>query len=342
MRDDNILDIIYLCIAINQRATEIYLMLSKVDENEELKLFWVEMAEEEKSHADFWKIAKEIAEEHGLPHIFDNPSATRNELDQILQTVKILLERWELDQSMENALILAYRLEYNMLHPAFELLYHTLKPLAGEFDPEELYDKHINRFIKMFVQYGNTTPELELLGETIQSLWQRNKILTKLVMIDSLTGLLNRRGFLILAKELSYLSQRNKENMGILMIDIDKFKKINDKHGHPKGDEVLKGVAESLKSSVRKSDIVGRYGGEEFAILFPSILPAALERIAEVIRAGVENAQPAGIPVTVSVGVTQGIIKNDPDAELFSWIAKADERLYQAKANGRNCIVFST
>jgi diguanylate cyclase (GGDEF)-like protein len=125
----------------------------------------------------------------------------------------------------------------------------------------------------------------------------------------------------------------------MLMIDIDGFKKINDKYGHPKGDEVLKGVAEALKRNVRKSDIVGRFGGEEFIVLFPVIRPATLRRIAETIRRGVENARPAGIQVTISVGSMQGAIKGDPDAELFSWIAKADERLYRAKENGRNCVV---
>jgi len=226
-----------------------------------------------------------------------------------------------------------------MLHPAFELLYHTLKPLNGESDPEGIYDLHINRFIRMFVHYSDVSPELELLGETLRSLWERNKTLTKLVMIDSLTGLLNRRGFLILAKQLSFLALRNNENMGLLMIDIDKFKKINDAYGHPKGDKVIQGVAKSLKTSVRKSDIVGRFGGEEFIVLFPAIKPDALYKIAETIRAAVEKAHPVGIPVTISIGVKQGLMGPNPEKELFSWIAKADRRLYQAKAKGRNCVV---
>lgn len=339
MRDDNVLDIISLCIAINRRASEIYLMLSKVGDNEELKLFWTEMGREEKKHAAFWDMAKETAEAYGLPHVFDDPQETRNELEQVLQKVTILLKRWESNQIIENALILAYRLEYYMLHPAFELLYHTLKPLVGDLNPGELYDQRINRFIEMFVKHGDVTPELELLGETLQSLWHRNKVLARLAMIDSLTGLLNRHGFLILAKELSYLAQRNKENMGILMIDIDRFKRINDQYGHPKGDKILKKVAESMMACVRKSDILGRYGGEEFIILFPAIQPAALMKMAEKIRQGVENTRLNGITVTISIGAVQGKIKTNPDKELFSWIAKADAYLYQAKANGRNRVV---
>ena len=328
MRDDTVLDIINTCIAINHRAYEIYIKLSIAETNEALKFFWIEMSHEEEIHATFWNSAKKIAEEHTLPHVFDDPSVVKIELKLLRQKVEFLLTRWETNHNMENALILAYRLEFYMLHPAFELLYHTLEPLAGGTDPVDTYDRHINRFIETFVRYGSVTPELELLGETLQSLWQRNKVLTKLSIVDSLTGILNRRGFLILAKELSYLAQRNKAHMGILMIDIDKFKKINDTHGHHKGDDVLKAVANSLKSSVRKSDIVGRFGGEEFIILFPATLPPAIKRIAETIRHNVDSSRPEGIHVTISIGVAQGVMNADPDTELFTWIAKADKCLY--------------
>lgn len=145
-----------------------------------------------------------------------------------------------------------------MLLPTFELLFHSLKPLAGDTDLSDTYDRYIKLFISMFVRYGGITPELELLGETLQSLWQRNKALVEMAMIDSLTGLLNRRGFLIVAQELFYLAQRKKENMALFMIDIDHFKRINDRYGHPKGDIVLKGVAKFLKTTVRKSDVLCR------------------------------------------------------------------------------------
>jgi len=339
MKYDDVLNIIDLCIVINYRAWEIYVKLAKAEDNKELRRFWAEMAREEKKQEDFWHKTKEIAKELGLPQLFDDSLAARHELEQILKKIEILISRWQADKSRENALILAYRLEYYMIHPTFELLYHTLKPFGTESDPEDDYDLHVKRFIEMFVRHGNITPELELLGETLQGLWQRNKALTKLAMVDGLTGLLNRRGFLILAKELCYLGQRNKENMGLLMIDIDKFKKINDKHGHPQGDKVLQVVATLLKSSVRKSDIIGRFGGEEFIILFPAILPDALHRIAEKMRREVEQVPPAGIPVTISVGLIQGMMQSHLDSELFNWIAKADKSLYQAKANGRNCVV---
>jgi diguanylate cyclase (GGDEF)-like protein len=339
MKEKTILGIIDLCIAINQKAFQIYTRLSEEEEIKELNVFWMEMAAEEKIQTDFWDMAKQTAREYQLPHIFEDPSAVKKELETLLKKIKVLLKRWEATQSIKNALILAYRLEYYMLHPTFELLYHALKPLAGSVDPADTYDRHIKRFIEMFIRYGDVTPELELLGETLQSLWQRNKSLVEIAMVDGLTGLLNRRGFLILAKELSYLSQRKKENIGLLMIDLDRFKKINDTHGHPMGDKVLKAVAKSLKKNIRKSDVLGRFGGEEFIILLPDIRAAALPKIAEKIRKGIETTRTEGIQVTISIGVEQGIIQDDPEKTLFSWISKADERLYKAKTSGRNCVV---
>jgi diguanylate cyclase (GGDEF)-like protein len=342
MKNQNIPEIIDLCIGINLRATWIYTRMSEVEKIKELKCFWIEMAEEEKIHAGFWNIARNTSQSNLLPDIFENPSASRKELKQLMKKIEILLKLWEADRNIKNALILAYRLEYFMLHPAYEVLYHTLKPLAAHIDLKGTYDRHMKRFIEMFIQYGNITPELELLGETLQSLWLRNKALAEVAVIDELTGLLNRRGFLILAKELSYLSQRKKENMGIFMIDIDHFKKINDTYGHLEGDKVLRGVTQSLKNNVRKSDVLGRFGGEEFIILFPNILPAVLPCIAEKIRKGVETARPEGIHVTISIGVEQGIIQDDPDKTLMSWISKADDRLYEAKTGGRNCVVSNS
>ena len=344
MEDKNIWKIIDLCISINQKATQIYINFSEKEKIEELKAFWIEMADEEKIHTAFWNTAKEIAQEYMPSSIFHDPSATKEELETILQKIDILSTRWAENQTIENALILAYRLEYYILHPTFELLFHALKPLGT--DPSEHYDRHIKRFIEMFIRYGDITPELELLGETLKSLWERNIALIEISMFDELTGLLNRRGFLMIAQELFYLAQRKNETIAVFMIDVDGFKQINDHHGHPRGDDVLKAVAESLKINVRKSDVLCRYGGDEFVILFPDIRSEAVSLMAEKIRKGVENVRPGGIPVTISIGVEQGSIQNesdtliqkDLDALFFSWISKADQYLYDAKANGKNRI----
>lgn len=338
MKDKNIWGIIYLCVAINQKAIQVYTKLFEVEEIKELKVFWGRMADEEKIRAAFLDRTKETIKGYTLSAIFNDPAQTKYELTILLEKIDVLLDRWEDKKVMENALILVYRLEYYMLHPTFEMLFRALKPLADDLDSSDTYDLHIQEFINMFVRYGDITPELELLGETLQSLWQRNKDLAEIAMVDGLTGVLNRRGFLVIAHELFFLAQRKKENVAIFMIDIDHFKKINDQYGHPKGDAVLRGVAKSLKSNIRKSDVLCRYGGEEFVILFPHILASAVPHMAEKLRKGVEEARPKGIFVSISIGVEQGIVKYASDKTFFAWISKADKHLYEAKASGRNCV----
>ncbi|MDD9304868.1 MAG: GGDEF domain-containing protein [Desulfobacter sp.] len=342
MKDKHIWEIIYLCIRINTKAIDIYMKLSEAEPVKSLAAIWIHMAKEAKIQSDVWIIAKEKAQEYRFPSLFENPFVIKKDLEALLGKIDLLQDRWSQEQTMENALILVYRLEYHMLNPAFELLFRALKPLSDNINPSDTYDRHMNRFINMFIRYGDITPELELLGETLQSLWKRNRDLIEISMIDGLTKQLNRHGFFILALELSYLAHRKKENIAILMIDIDHFKKINDRYGHPTGDKVLRAVAQSFSAHVRKSDVICRYGGEEFVILFPDILPKALPLVAEKIRKGVEKTRVDGIGVTVSIGVEQGTIRSNPDKTLFSLISKADERLYKAKAGGRNCVVMTS
>lgn len=339
MENKSVWEIIDQCIVINQKAIQVYTRLFEIEGIKELKAIWGRMADEEKIREAFWKNAKEQVRYYRLPSIFIDPLATKIELTILLEKIDILFNQWEAKKTIETALILVYRLEYYLLHPNFELLFQALKPLVENIDSPDTYDRHIEQFIDMFIRYGDITPELVLLGETLQSLWHRNKALIEIAMVDGLTGLMNRRGFLVVVHELFYLAQRKKETIAIFMIDVDHFKKINDQYGHPKGDTVLKGVAKSLKSNVRKSDVLCRYGGEEFVILFPGILTSAVPLMAEKIRKGVEKSRPNGIRVTVSIGVEQGIVQNASDKTFFSWISKADEQLYKAKAKGRNCAV---
>jgi diguanylate cyclase (GGDEF)-like protein len=128
--------------------------------------------------------------------------------------------------------------------------------------------------------YGKASPVIELLGETLKSLWRKNRYLARQISQDELTGIFNRRGFFNAAKPLLYLSQRTQKEVGVMMLDIDDFKKLNDTHGHQAGDEILKITARSMRNSVRASDIVGRFGGEEFIIFFSSINKRSVFQIA--------------------------------------------------------------
>jgi len=227
-------------------------------------------------------------------------------------------------------------MEFYLLHPAFEVLFNLLGPLAGGTNPEDEYETHIAKFIDMFSKYCHVTPELELLSETLQRLWKENKKLALQSTHDDLTEILNRRGFFTLSIQFAYLAQRSKSTLAIIMIDLDHFKSINDNYGHLVGDRILKDTAGIIKQELRTSDIVGRYGGEEFIVLLPETKSGATANIAEKIRKAIEKNPPEGIPVTVSIGFAEGVMDQLVREEYMQLIKKADKALYIAKNGGRN------
>ncbi len=155
---------------------------------------------------------------------------------------------------------------------------------------------------------------------------------------DGLTGLLNRTAFLELAaKEVTRLHTTGSVST-VILADLDHFKALNDGHGHAAGDAAIRAFAAACQASVRNTDLVGRYGGEEFIILLPGANPESARIIAALIsRRLAATEPPAGIPFpTVSYGIAPSTTRG-PDLDRM--IAAADDALYQAKALGRNRVV---
>ena len=154
--------------------------------------------------------------------------------------------------------------------------------------------------------------------------------------IDHLTGLLNRRAFLDTALNLCARRGERRQPVTMMMLDLDHFKSINDRFGHAIGDEVLRTFAEVARSSMRGSDIIGRLGGEEFAVIVAEPMELAA-RIAERLRAAFEEAGVTvgghAIGATVSIGAATSY---EPLADIGPLLARADAALYRAKQDGRN------
>jgi diguanylate cyclase (GGDEF)-like protein len=160
--------------------------------------------------------------------------------------------------------------------------------------------------------------------------------LEDLLKRDIMTKFYNHDTILELIEREVELAKADQQPLSILMLDLDDFKAINDQHGHLKGDEVLLQVVEVLRKSTRTSDLIGRYGGEEFLILFTRTELAVAHRISERIRSAIEAINITGITVTVSGGLTQ---LSDESAQAL--IQMADDKLYEAKRSGKNRIIIT-
>lgn len=161
------------------------------------------------------------------------------------------------------------------------------------------------------------------------------------ITASTVTGLNNRRGFLPVAESLWSLVTRKNRNVCVAMIDIDRFKNINDQYGHAVGDKVLKVIADELDRSRRRGDLLARWGGEEFTLLLPETSEAEALKVAERFRHNIEqlvtNDRGRLIQCTISIGVAS---RHAEHVTLDQAIARADEELYRAKLQGRNQVSF--
>lgn len=158
--------------------------------------------------------------------------------------------------------------------------------------------------------------------------------LEELLKHDLMTQLYNHDTILDLIEREVAAAKADHQPLSMLMLDLDDFKAINDRHGHLKGDEVLLQVVEVLRKNTRVTDLIGRYGGEEFMIVFTRTELPVAQKISERIRSAIEAVNITGITVTVSGGLSQW---TDESAEAF--IKMVDDRLYEAKRTGKNRII---
>lgn len=179
----------------------------------------------------------------------------------------------------------------------------------------------------------------EYLKQANQHLYQESLAFKELAFTDNLTGTQNRHAVDRWLRDIVNFSQRNCHALSMVYIDIDFFKKINDSLGHHGGDEVLKEFGRVLNLRSRKTDVVVRWGGEEFIIFCPATNLRGAKEFAEMVRMIVESYQWAnGLHITCSVGVTEYI----HGEEIDSFIQRADSALYKAKKQGRNRVEEAT
>ena len=190
--------------------------------------------------------------------------------------------------------------------------------------------------VLLWRRYVQTELLQRALADTNRQLERQRTELESLARRDSLTGLLNRREFVRQAELALAQAHRQGTALSLLMLDLDHFKNINDRFGHPAGDEVLQQVAGLMAAAVRQTDSVARFGGEEFVLLLPDTPAANAMHLAEKLRAQVADSPvpSVGVAVTASIGLAS--MAPGQQVSLDVLLQQADQAMYQAKRQGRN------
>jgi diguanylate cyclase (GGDEF)-like protein/PAS domain S-box-containing protein len=156
---------------------------------------------------------------------------------------------------------------------------------------------------------------------------------------DPLTGCLNRGGFFPLARRAVDYARVHRRPLGLLLMDVDHFKRVNDQFGHQAGDEALQHLVTSIAQVLRNDDLLGRYGGEEFVVLLPDTEPERVVEVAERVRRHVVDHPVSFHDVELPITISVGCATLQAEDSLDSLLTRADGRLYRAKQAGRNCVV---
>jgi len=211
----------------------------------------------------------------------------------------------------------------------------SFSPLALEADKgsDSEMVKLKSAISEMGQQVHKHTTELE------KVVAERTAELEKLAYTDSLTGVTNRRAFLQISNEELSRSRRLSYDVGVMMLDLDHFKAINDTYGHDAGDEVLVQVSKAMSNCLRKEDTLGRIGGEEFAIITLSADKGGMHKLASRLQQSIALLNFSFLQEDKNITVSIGYTKISNDENFKAALKRADELLYIAKASGRNTFI---
>ncbi len=329
-------DILNLCLNMDSLAEQTYAGFAAAEPNKGLAEAWRLLSRDEAQHVGYWRLLLQRSRHGAIPPIFEDPEISRRSLEASLVRLSSRLASVSGPMGAQESLSIACSIEADFLDQTLLQLLHFIRVVSDGPDPFTEYQEHLNRVLCM-VNTSATCPELRLIGETISRLWTDNRRLLDSSFVDPLTGILKRRGFARAVLPLISLARRKEWPVSVLMIDVDRFKQINDAYGHDAGDCVLREVASILAQGFRGSDVSARLGGDEFVLFLSECGRDPLQGIGEKIRSRVEElAMREG--VTVSIGGTTVVPDDGTPCErlLAAILARADEALYSAKREGRN------
>jgi diguanylate cyclase (GGDEF)-like protein len=267
---------------------------------------------------------------------FDDAKATLGEMKRIRESLGV--SHHSMKYFEDESFLAFFREVEQQKTPSFELTMRHLES-ANRLTGELAASGHTYLLITFFTLLGSLSclaAALVMLTRANRSLHEQQQRLEQLSRTDGLTGLWNRRHLYSYAASVHQQFQREGRAYCVVLLDVDRFKTINDEHGHARGDEVLVEFAAQLRS-FEKGEVF-RYGGEEFAWVMPELQLPAAEMLAEKMRQLISSKAFQGLVLTASFGVAQAR-RSDTISTLLE---RADAALYRAKSRSRNCIELET
>lgn len=328
--------IVDYCHEIDVTAAHLYQRLAQRFPEEPLKTFFQNLHQDELMHVAYWNQLKRAIASGSDLNVLPDMERVLFEIENLFAQIKGLSAEILVETDLSQLLAKILKLEYVILHPSFISLFEA----AGNNDTEqpsmdEGYQLHLQRICSFLNSQGSENPILPLLGELLCRVWQETRSLLKQNQSDALTGILNRRGFQRQLKPLLSFALRRKLSLALMIIDIDHFKEVNDRLGHQAGDKLLRQVAQAISQAVRASDLVARWGGDEFLVFLLDVKTFDCERVAQKIQADLKKSLALPVKIGVSIGIGLWKAKPFEKPRLERLIAAADEALYEVKKSGR-------
>jgi len=334
-------EILELCIEMDLLAQRAYGVMAAHCDNKELAKTFSKMSAEEGTHVSWWNDLLGAWERGLLPDLVNDTDALIDRLTGLRAELEDILPEALADLTDHEMLATAARIEFFMIDPIFGELIDLTEPARAD-RRHEAYSAHLQRLIVAIEHHYEEQSLAAFLAGILNRTWRDNLALAIYATRDPLTGIHNRRALDTHLRQWSAWSARYGRPLGVALVDIDLFKNLNDARGHTFGDKALCAVADALKSAVRSSDMLVRYGGDEFAIIAPEAEPgefaALLRRMVETVRMiDLKDAEGRRVPLSISAG---GAVAVDPPASLprslDRLLAAADQSLYAAKQAGRD------
>lgn len=335
------IELLGISLKLDLLAQRLYADMSAAASEQHLKRLLSQLSADEARHAVWWQRMLETYERGLIPDVASDVAPLVAELTALYDELSAYPDDAIRSMNADDAFALAFRLEFSMIDPVYTELMEAAGLTVADSMRRE-YDQHVQRVTDAIGEHFPPNSLASLLARALSRAWEDNRDLATYATHDALTGLYNRHALYAQLPQWAAWAARYGNSLAVLLVDIDHFKKVNDEHGHAVGDVVLRSVARVLRDSVRASDLVVRFGGDEFAIVAPQTGPEEYRdlcaRIAHAVHdLNVTDTQGEPVPLSVSIG---GAITADP-AGSAPWgierlIIGADQSLYRAKKAGRD------